>query len=98
MIEIYLLKIIFFYLIYLIIFLNNNKIYKILRPDCAIGFIAKNYPIVTGHRKCGFYFSKGYILDDNLSGKFKIYDYEKNEYELTEQKNKFSELEIFEIL
>ena len=78
--------------------LNNNKIYKILRPDCAIGFIAKNYPIVTGHRKCGFYFSKGYILDDNLSGKFKIYDYEKNEYELTEQKNKFSELEIFEIL
>ena len=78
--------------------LNNNKIYKILRPDYAIGFIAKNYPIVTGHRKCGFYFSKGYILDDNLSGKFKIYDYEKNEYELTEQKNKFSELEIFEIL
>ena len=45
----------------------------------------------------GFYFDDGLICDNNLLNEPKIYDFEKNENELTNGKNKFNELEIFEI-
>ena len=78
--------------------LNNNKIYKILKPELAIRFRG-DYPILTGNNSNynGFYFSGDIIYDKKLLNEPKIYDFEKNEYELTNGKNKFNELEIYEI-
>ena len=44
----------------------------------------------------GFYFDSGTIYDNKLLNYLKIYDFQKNN-ELTENSNKFLELEIFEI-
>ena len=79
--------------------LNNNKIYKILKPEFAIRFYNQKYPILTGNNNSsnGFYFIGDTIYDRNLLNKPKIYNFEKNNNELTEGKNKFNELEIFEI-
>ena len=77
--------------------LNNNKIYKILKPEYAIRFYEGN-PILIGNtaNSNGFYFSSGSICDKYLLNNPKIYDFQKNN-ELTENSNKFLELEIFEI-
>ena len=79
--------------------LNNNKIYKILKPEFAIRFYNKNYPILTGNdgNRNGFSFTGNTIYDGSLLKEPKIYDFEKNENELTDGKNKFNELEIFEV-
>ena len=79
--------------------LNNNKIYKILKPEFAIRFYNQKYPILTGNNgnSNGFYISGETIYDGSLLNEPKIYDFEKNNNELTEGKNKFNELEIFEI-
>jgi len=80
--------------------LNNNKIYKILKPEFAIRFTVNSLILTGNNSNCnGFYFSgKGDIIcDGSLLKEPKIYDFEKNENELTEGKNKFNELEIFEI-
>ena len=78
--------------------LNNNKIYKILNPDLSIRFYIQTYPILVGNsaKGNGFYFSGNTIHDTGLLNNPKIYDFEKNQ-ELTEGKNEFNELEIFEI-
>jgi len=78
--------------------LNNNKIYKILKPEMAIRFYKQNCPILTGNdgNDNGFYYDD-IIYDNNLLNEPKIYDFKKNENELTNGKNKFNELEIFEI-
>jgi len=77
--------------------LNNNKIYKILKPEISFRF-HNDYPILIGNNGNynGFYFISGSIYDKNLLNNPKVYDFEKN-YELTEGSNKFNELEIFEI-
>ena len=77
--------------------MNNNKIYKILKPEIAFRFY-NDYPILIGNNGNynGFYFSSGSINDKNLLNNPKVYDFEKNN-ELTEGSNKFNELEIFEI-
>jgi hypothetical protein len=77
--------------------LNNNKIYKILIPQYAIRFY-ENFPILVGNTDHGdgFYFYSGTIYDKNLLKPQKIFDFEKKN-ELTEDSNKFNELEIFEI-
>ena len=78
--------------------LNNNKIYKILKPHLAIRFYIQKYPILTGNngQSNGFYLGST-ITDRGLLKEPKVYDFEKN-YELTEQKKNFNELEIFEII
>ena len=78
--------------------LNNNKIYRILKPELSIRFYIKKYPILTGNNDFsnGFYFTGNTINDSGLLKNPKIYDFEKNN-ELTEGDNKFNELEIFEI-
>ena len=78
--------------------LNNNKIYRILKPELSIRFYIKKYPILTGNNDLGngFFFRKDTIYDSGLLKNPKIYDFEKNN-ELTEGDNKFKELEIFEI-
>ena len=80
--------------------LNNNKIYKILQPEYAIRFCNQDYLILTGNSVYGngFYFEGDKIYDGTLINGLKIYDFGKNQYELTDGKNKFNELEIFEIL
>ena len=79
--------------------LNNNKIYKILKPEYAIRFY-NDYPIIIGNsgNGNGFYFisNSSAIQDSGLLNNPKIYDFQKNK-ELTEGSNKFTELEIFEI-
>jgi len=77
--------------------LNNNKIYKILIPEKAIRF-CEGDPILIGNtgNSNGFYFDSGTIYDNKLLNYPKIYDFQKNN-ELTENSNKFLELEIFEI-
>ena len=82
--------------------LNNNKIYKVLKPEYAIRFCKNNtQPIFTGNNSQGngFYFSQDgkSIQDLYLFNRPKVYDFEKNNKELTEGKNAFNELEIFEI-
>jgi len=76
--------------------LNNNKIYKILIPEYAIYFLEK-YPLLIGNNwnGNGFWIYSG-IFKDHLLTNPKIYDFQKDN-ELTEGKNEFNELEIFEI-
>ena len=78
--------------------LNNNKIYKILKPEFAIRFSKQDYPISIGNNENnnGFYFSGNKINDEGLLTEPKIYDFEK-ENELTEGKNKLNDFEIYEI-
>ena len=78
--------------------LNNNKIYKILKPEFAIRFSKQDYPISIGNNENnnGFYFSGNKINDEGLLTEPKIYDYEK-ENEITEGKNKLNDFEIYEI-
>ena len=77
--------------------LNNNKIYKILSPGCAIG-IDSTYYILIGNNgnNNGFYYYKNVIYDEYLINRAKIYDFSKNG-ELTEGSGKLLELEIFQI-
>ena len=79
--------------------MNNNKIYKILNPDLSIRFYIQTYPILVGNsaKGNGFYFSGNTIHDTGLLNNPKIYDFKKKNQELTEGKNEFNELEIFEI-
>jgi len=76
--------------------LNNNKIYKILIPEYAIFFYEK-YPLLIGNNwnSNGFWIYSG-IFKEYLLTNPKIYDFQKDN-ELTEGKNEFNELEIFEI-
>ena len=78
--------------------LNNNKIYKILKSEYSIRFY-DGYPVLIGNNSNsnGFYFKGNEIYDSKLLNTPKIYDFQKNN-ELTENDNKFIELEIFEIL
>ena len=78
--------------------LNNNKIYKILKPEYAIRFHS-DCPILIGNngKGNGFYIGGNAIFDNNLSKEPKIYDFEKNKNELTNGKNGLNEFEIFEI-
>jgi len=67
----------------------------------AIKFYNQDYPIWPGNsgNSNGFYFNKdGTIYDGSLFNKPKIYDFQKNNNELTDGKNKLTELEIFEII
>ena len=77
--------------------LNNNKIYKILKPEYAIRFY-EGFPILIGNngKSNGFYLYQGKIYDTGLLKNPKIYDFQKNN-ELTEGSDKLNELEIFEI-
>ena len=77
--------------------LNNNKIYKILVPQNAIG-IDSTYYILIGNNGNGngFYFGDGNLCDAGLVDGAKIYDFSKNS-EMTEGPGTFKELEIFEI-
>ena len=76
--------------------LNNNKIYKILIPEYAIYFY-EGYPLLIGNNwnGNGFWINSS-IFDEHLLTYPIIYDFQKNN-ELTEGKNEFNELEIFEI-
>ena len=77
--------------------LNNNKIYKILKPELAIKFHEK-WKILIGNtlKGNGFYFIGNSIYDEGLLNEPRVYDFQKN-YELTEGKDKLNELEIFNI-
>ena len=77
--------------------INNEKIYSILIPEYAIR-IHDKYPILIGNTKNynGFYINSGSIYDGNLLNKPKVYAFQKNN-ELTENKDKLNEFEIFEI-
>ena len=76
--------------------LNNNKIYKILVPESAIGFYNGD-PIRIGNTGSsnGIWINSGKIHESLLSNP-KIYDFQKKD-ELTEGKNEIIEFEIFEI-
>ena len=76
--------------------LNNNKIYKILVPESAIGFYNGD-PIRIGNTgdSNGIWINSGKIHEGLLSFP-KIYDFQKKD-ELTEGKNEIIEFEIFEI-
>ena len=76
--------------------LNNNKIYEILIPQYAIYFY-NGYTVLIGNNwnGNGFWINSGKFYEKLLTEP-KIYDFQKN-YELTEGKNEFNELEIFEI-
>ena len=76
--------------------LNNNKIYKILIPEYAIYFYNDN-PLLIGNNweGNGFWINSGKFHECLLTPP-KIYDFQKGN-ELTEGKNDFNELEIFEI-
>ena len=78
--------------------LNEKKIYKILIPDNAIRFYNDNNIIGIGNTgdSNGFYFSSEKIKDQGLLSNPKIYDFQKD-YELTDNLNIYTELEIFEI-
>ena len=79
--------------------LNNNRIYKIIKPENAIN-IHKEYYILIGNtgNVNGFYGhnSHNIIHDEKLINEPKVYDFSKN-FELTEGLNELNELEIFEI-
>ena len=77
--------------------INNEKIYSILIPEYAIR-IHDKYPILIGNTKNynGFYINSGSIYDGNLLNTPKVYAFQKNN-ELTENKDKLNEFEIFEI-
>ena len=77
--------------------LNNYKIYKILIPDNALRFLNGN-PISIGNtgNSNGFWIFSG-KFHEHLLDNPKIYDFQKDN-ELTEGKNEFNELEIFEII
>ena len=93
------------YLVYILI-LNqniqiqkvNNKKYKILIPEYAIGFDNKNYILIGNNNKDnnGIYYSDNIINDKQLINGEKVYEFSKNS-ELTEGSGKLIELEIFEI-
>ena len=76
--------------------LNNNKIYEILIPEYALRFYNGN-PILIGNtgNSNGFWIFSGQFKE-YLLGEPKIYNFQKDD-ELTKRKNKFNELEIFEI-
>ena len=76
--------------------LNNNKIYEILIPQYAIYFY-NGYTVLIGNNwnGNGFWIGSGKFYEKLLTEP-KIYDFQKND-ELTEGKNEFNELEIFEI-
>ena len=76
--------------------LNNNKIYEILIPQYAIYFY-NGYTVLIGNNwnGNGFWINSG-KFNEKLLTEPKIYDFQNN-YELTEGKNEFNELEIFEI-
>ena len=80
--------------------LNNNKIYKILKPEKAIRFLNRDYPILPGNsgNSNGLYFKKDGTIYESFFNEPKIYDFQKNNNELTDGKNKLTELEIFEII
>ena len=77
--------------------LNTNKIYKILVPELAIKFFT-DYPVIIENNGNGngFYPSGDSTHDSTLLNSPKVYDFQKV-YELTKDKNKFIDLEIFEI-
>ena len=75
--------------------LNNNKIYKILIPEYSISFRIDNLLIGNNWNSNGFNLYSGKFYE-NLLKNPKIYDFQKDK-ELTEGKNEFNELEIFEI-
>ena len=78
--------------------LNNNKKYKILIPQYAIGFDSTYYILFGNNRNSnGFYYCQNVIYDKELISGYKIYDFSKNS-ELTEGTGKLVELEIFEIV
>ena len=86
--------------VYLFAFsLNNNRIYKIIKPENAIIIDKYYYILIENSSKCnGFY---GYYLDnkihdETLINESKIYDFSKN-FELTEGLGELTQLEIFEI-
>ena len=76
--------------------LNNNKLYKVLVPESAIGFYDGD-PIRIGNNgnSNGIWINNGKI-NENWLNKPKIYDFQKKG-ELTEGKNEIIEFEIFEI-
>ena len=76
--------------------INNNKKYKILVPQNAIGFHLSYYVLIGN--SCvgnGFYYYKNVIYDKALITGTKIYDFSKNS-ELTEGEGNLTEFEIFE--
>ena len=78
--------------------LNNNKIYKVLKPEQAIRFYNNNDVIYSSNNanSNGFYVSGNIICDGGTSREPKIYDFERNS-ELTEGRNVINEIEIFQI-
>ena len=77
--------------------LNNNKIYKILEPNNAIGFDKKFFILIGNNWNWnGFFYSDNIIYDKTLINKPKIYDFEEN-CELTDGNGQLTELEIFEL-
>ena len=76
--------------------LNTNKIYRILVPEYAIRFY-NNYPVLIGNNdnSNGFYINGNSIYGSLLNNP-KVYDFQKVN-ELTEGKNNFIDLEVFEI-
>ena len=77
--------------------LNNNKIYKILVPQNAIGIDSTHYILIGNNGNGnGFYFNNRNLYDKDLINGAKIYDFSKNS-EMTEGPGTFKELEIFEI-
>ena len=77
--------------------LNNNKKYKILVPEYAIGIDSESYILIGNNKNNnGFYCSKNYIYDQDLINKTRIYDFAKN-CEMTEESGELKELEIFEL-
>ena len=78
--------------------LNNNKIYKVLKPEQAIRFYNNNDVIYSSNNanSNGFYVSNNTIYDGCSSKEPKIYDFERNS-ELTEGRNVINEIEIFQI-
>ena len=77
--------------------LDNNKKYKILVPQNAIGLDSTYYILIGNNGKGnGFYYCQNEIYDKSLINGAKIYDFSKNS-ELTEGSGKLKELEIFEV-
>ena len=82
--------------------LNNNKIYKILRPEYAIRFYNQNCPILTGNNSKGngFYYSGDIFFDmTSLREGVTVFKYpylSAGAPSLGEDK-RVNELEIFEI-
>ena len=77
--------------------LNNNKIYKILEPNNAIGFDKKFFILIGNNWNWnGFFYNDNIIYDKTLINKPKIYDFVEN-CELTDGNGQLTELEIFEL-